>query len=46
MRIVFLGPQGSRKRTRAKIISEILNVPNISTGDLLRNAQGELKKTS
>jgi len=44
MRIIFLGPQGSGKGTQAKIISEMLNVPNISPGDLLRNAQGELKK--
>jgi len=43
MRIVFLGPQGSGKGTQAKIISEILNVPHISTGDLLRNVEGELK---
>jgi adenylate kinase len=43
MRIVFLGPQGSGKGTQAKIISEILNVLHISTGDLLRNAEGELK---
>lgn len=43
MRIVFLGPQGSGKGTQAKIISEILNVPHISTGDLLRNAGGDLK---
>ena len=44
MRIVFLGPQGSGKGTQAKIISEILNAPHISTGDILRNVQGELKK--
>ncbi|MDD5192851.1 MAG: nucleoside monophosphate kinase [Candidatus Nanoarchaeia archaeon] len=44
MRLVFMGPQGSGKGTQAKIISETLNVPHISTGDLLRNAQGELKK--
>jgi len=44
MRIVFLGPQGSGKGTQAKIISEILNVPHISTGDLLREVEGELRK--
>jgi len=44
MRLVFIGPQGSGKGTQAKIISEILNVPHISTGDLLRNAQGDIKK--
>lgn len=44
MRIVFLGPQGSGKGTQAKIISEILNILHISTGDLLRSAEGELRK--
>lgn len=44
MRIVFIGPQGSGKGIQARIISGILNVPHISTGDLLRNAQGELRK--
>lgn len=44
MRIVFIGIQGSGKGTQAKIISEILNIPHISTGDLLRNAEGELRK--
>jgi adenylate kinase len=43
MRIVFLGPQGSGKGTQAKIISKILNVPHISTGDLLRNEKGDLR---
>ncbi|MFA7707690.1 MAG: nucleoside monophosphate kinase [Candidatus Pacearchaeota archaeon] len=43
MRLVFIGPQGSGKGTQAKIISQVLNVPHISTGDLLRNAQGELR---
>jgi len=44
MRIVFLGPQGSGKGTQAEIISEMLNTPHISTGDLLRNSQGDFKK--
>ena len=44
MRIVLIGIQGSGKGTQAKIISEILNIPHISTGGLLRNAEGELKK--
>ena len=44
MRIVFIGPQGSGKGTQAKVISEILNIPHISTGDLLRGAEGELRK--
>jgi len=44
MRIVFIGSQGSGKGTQAKIISETLGVPHISTGDLLRSLDGELKK--
>jgi len=44
MKLVFIGPQGSGKGTQAKIISEKLNIPHISTGDLLRNAEGELKE--
>ena len=44
MRLVFIGPQGSGKGTQGKIISEILNIPHISTGDLLRNTQGELRR--
>jgi adenylate kinase len=43
MRIVFIGPQGSGKGTQAKVISEVLGIPHISTGDLLRNSEGELK---
>jgi adenylate kinase len=44
MRIVLMGLQGSGKGTQAKIISETLGVPHISTGDLLRSLGGELKK--
>ncbi len=44
MNIIFIGAQGSGKGTQAKIISENLNIPHISTGDLLRQARGELKK--
>jgi adenylate kinase len=43
-KIVFIGAQGSGKGTQAKIISEKLKIPHISTGDLLREATGELKK--
>jgi adenylate kinase len=39
-----MGIQGSGKGTQAKVISEILSIPHISTGDLLRNAEGELRK--
>jgi len=44
MNLLFIGPQGSGKGTQAKIISEELNLCHISTGDLLRNIEGELKK--
>ncbi len=44
MNIVFIGPQGSGKGTQAKIIADQLSLPHISTGDLLRNLDGELKK--
>ncbi|MGV8152482.1 MAG: adenylate kinase family protein [Candidatus Nanoarchaeia archaeon] len=44
MKLVFLGVQGSGKGTQAKILSEKLKIPHISTGDLLRNAKGELKQ--
>ncbi len=34
--IIFFGPPGAGKGTQAKIISEYLNVPHLSTGDILR----------
>ena len=40
--IIFIGPQESGKGTQAKIISEELDIPHISTGDLMRNAEGKL----
>ena len=50
-RIIFFGPPGAGKGTQAKIISEQLNVPHLSTGDILRkklldkdNLANELKK--
>ena len=38
MRIVFFGPNGSGKGTQATLLKDDLNVPHISTGDLLRAA--------
>jgi adenylate kinase len=44
MKIIFIGPQGSGKGTQAKIISEELKIPHISTGDLFRSIEGKLKE--
>jgi len=37
MKLVFLGSPGVGKGTYAQVITEVLNIPHISTGDLLRN---------
>ncbi len=44
MVILFVGPQASGKGTQAKIIAEEKGFAHVSTGDLLRNARGDLKK--
>ena len=41
MRLIFFGPPGVGKGTQAKLLSRILGIPHISTGDMLRNAVGK-----
>ena len=36
MRLVLLGPPGAGKGTQAQLLSDALNIPHISTGDLFR----------
>ncbi len=38
MHIIFYGPEGSGKGTQAKLLSEKLNVPVLTSGDLVREA--------
>jgi adenylate kinase len=42
LKLVFIGKQGSGKGTQAEIISRKFNICHISTGDLLRNVEGDL----
>lgn len=37
-RLIFLGPPGAGKGTQAQLLAELLAIPHISTGEILRSA--------
>lgn len=41
MKILLIGPQGSGKSTQGKLLAEFLQIPYISTGDILRQMASE-----
>lgn len=41
MRLIILEPPGAGKGTQAAILAQELNIPHISTGDILRGAIAE-----
>ena len=41
MRIIFIGPPGAGKGTQSQRLVEYLNVPHLSTGEMLRDAVSE-----
>ena len=38
MKLILLGAPGAGKGTQAEILSKMLNIPTISTGNILRDA--------
>ena len=43
MKLIFVGPQGSGKGTQAKMVAKKFGLCHISTGDLLREVDGDLR---
>lgn len=41
MRVIFMGPPNAGKGTQAQLLQEALQVPKLSTGDILRHAIAE-----
>lgn len=37
-KLIFLGPPGAGKGTQSQVVAESLDIPHISTGDILRSA--------